>query len=67
MLTLLVTGTILFVLWALGLVTRRSLGGGDSCIGRYCSYSHDSLDDICGLLAIASNEAKNEGEMGAVR
>jgi hypothetical protein len=28
MLTLLVIGVILFVLWALGLITRRTLGGG---------------------------------------
>jgi hypothetical protein len=28
MLTLLVIGIILFILWALGLITRRTLGGG---------------------------------------
>jgi len=28
MLTLLVIGIILFVLWALGLISRRTLGGG---------------------------------------
>jgi len=28
MLTLLVIGIILFALWALGLITRRTLGGG---------------------------------------
>ena len=28
MLTLLIIGIILFILWALGLITRRTLGGG---------------------------------------
>ena len=50
---LLVIGLILFGLWALGLITRRTMGGGGSCIGCYRSRSRSALVDTCDLLATA--------------
>jgi len=44
---LLVIGIILLALWALGLITRRTLGGGAPYITCYCSYSCNSLAGIC--------------------